>query len=319
MSGFLILSDETMEGLGIGPAEVADAIEDAIRGRLAGHVRTSPKASILPGDGRYMMSTLATGDAPGGTVLKTVMVSPRNPGRGLPSIDGAIIVLDSETGALRAVMQAAWITAVRTAGMTAVVARRVANPAAARVAFIGAGVQARSHLDAFAAMFPLSEIAVWSRGQANIDRLCGKAEAMGLAASVCESPEAAMAGADLVVASITLDYAAEPLLDARWLKPGAFASITDAGLSWRPDGMASLGTIVVDDLEQERANPKPVVDFASVAGDMAGLVGGTCAAAFDPAAPAAFVFRGQAIGDYAIACLALDRADAAGLGRAAEW
>jgi ornithine cyclodeaminase/alanine dehydrogenase len=83
--------------------------------------------------------------------------------------------------------------------------------------------------------------------------------------------------------------------------------------------MGALGTIVVDDLAQERANPKPVVDFARVAGDVAGLIGGACRAAFDPAAPSAFVFRGMAIGDWAIACLALDRALAAGSGKAAHW
>ena len=280
-TGFRILSDADMAGLGIGPVEIADTIEAAINDRLAGRVWTAPKSQVIPGDGRYMMSTLATGDAPGGTVLKTVMVSPRNPARGLASIDGAILVLDSETGAMRAVMQAGWITAVRTAGLTAVVARRLANPASAKVAFLGAGVQAHSHLEAFAALFPLTTVSVWSRGRPNIEKLCDAALAMGLTAEVCDDPQAAMDGADLVVASVTLDYAAKPILDARWLKPGAFASITDAGLSWRADGMGALGTIVVDDIEQERANPKPVIAFDRIDGDLNGLLDGSANAAFD--------------------------------------
>ena len=72
-------------------------------------------AAITPGDGRYVMSTLSTGEDPPLTVVKAVTVSPDNPDQGLPAINGAITVFDSRTGLLRAVMGANWITAVRTA------------------------------------------------------------------------------------------------------------------------------------------------------------------------------------------------------------
>ena len=51
----------------------------------------------MPGGGRYMMSTLSVGDD-GLTILKTVSVSPDNAARGLAAINGAILVLDAETG-----------------------------------------------------------------------------------------------------------------------------------------------------------------------------------------------------------------------------
>ncbi len=59
------------------------------------------------------------------------------------------MVMDGQTGLLRAVLEANWVTAVRTAALSMVAARRLPDPNAETVAFVGAGVQARSHLAAF--------------------------------------------------------------------------------------------------------------------------------------------------------------------------
>lgn len=304
----LFLSDAALANLGITTGQVIECLEDAILAQSRGEVWTAPKSSILPGDGRYVMSTLAASDTPRIIVVKSVMVSPRNADRGLPGINGSIMLLDSETGLLLAVLGANWITAVRTAGLSAVVARRLANPASASVAFIGSGTQAHSHLDAFTELFPLTEIRVFGRGQANIDKLCAAAEAKELTASSCSTAQQAVEGADLVVSSITLSYDVAPFIDARWLKPGAFAAITDLAIPWIPDSMPAFGTIVIDDLEQERAMEKPMIDPVLVHGDVAGLVSGNAAASFDPAKCSAFVFRGIAIGDFALAALTYARA-----------
>ena len=122
--------DEFLEGLGLSGAQIVDAIEEAIRAEAAGEISTAPKSAVLPGDGRYMMTTLSSADAPDLTIVKSVMVSPRNPARGRPGIDGAILIQDSETGQMRALCEAGWVTGVRTAGLSAVAARRLANPEA---------------------------------------------------------------------------------------------------------------------------------------------------------------------------------------------
>ena len=305
---FAYLSDDRLAGLGLTPTEIADCIEDALREKSAGRVWSAPKTSLLPGDGRYMMATLAAADAPPVIAVKAVMVSPRNPARGLPGINGAIMILDSETGALRAVMDAGWVTAVRTAGLSAVMARRLAGPASAVAAFVGVGVQGRSHLDAFADLFPLTEIRAHGRTPANVEAFCEEARAKGLAARAATDPREALDGADLIVTSVTLNYEIEPFLDARWLKPGAFATITDLALPWRRAGMEAFGAIYVDDREQEAAMETPMVDPARIAGDMETLVTGGTPGGYDPARPAAFVFRGLAIGDLAVAALAYRRA-----------
>jgi ornithine cyclodeaminase/alanine dehydrogenase len=193
-------------------------------------------------------------------------------------------------------------------------ARRLGNPKARSAAFVGTGVQARSHLRAFADLFPLQDIRVVGRGQANIDKLCEIAQGMGLRAKVCGTAQEALEGADLVVSSITLAYDTPPFLDARWLKPGAFAAVTDLGIPWLPEGLATLDAAYIDDREQEAASPKPLIDAAQVVGDLGEVVRGEVAAGFDATRRTAFLFRGLAIGDFAVAGLGYDRAVAAGAG-----
>lgn len=175
MSGFHFLSDATLESLGISPAEIADRIEQAVADKARDTIWTAPKASVMPGDGRYMMATLSTGNAPALTAVKTVTVSPENPKQGLPAINGAIMLTDAHTGLLKAVMDAGWVTAVRTAGLSAVAARRLANPQSQSIAFIGCGVQAHSHLETFCQMFPLKRMRAFGRGKANVEKLCASA------------------------------------------------------------------------------------------------------------------------------------------------
>lgn len=310
MTGHLWLSDKALGELGLSPGEITSAIEDALAEKAGGHLAVAPKSALLPGDGRYMMATLAVG--PEVVVVKQVSVCPENPARDLPAINGAIMVLDAQTGLLRAIMDANWITGVRTAALSDVAAARLADPRSETIGFVGAGVQARSHLAAFAARFPLKRARIFGRGQANIARLTGAAEALGLSAEVVEEGNAALDTSDIVVTSVTLNYDTEPFLDAGRLKSEAFAAITDLAIPWRDETMTGFHTIVVDDLEQERAAETPMVAPESIAGDLADLVAGR----ITPRDGArAFVFRGMALGDYAAAKLALARADDSGRGQ----
>ncbi len=310
----LFLTEAMLETLDVSPADIVEAIEAAVAAQAGQQLWTAPKSAILPGDGRYVMTTLSVADAPPLTVIKTAMVAPGNPARGLNGIEAGIFVLDSETGLLRCVMGGNWATAVRTAGLSAVLARRLGDPASSVLACIGTGVQARSHMDAFAALFPLREVRMVGRGQANIDRLTAHAEGVGLTAAVSASPREAIEGADLIVSSITLDYDTEPFLDARWMKPGAFAAITDLGIPWRPEGMAALDAAYIDDCEQESVSARKLIDPGLVTGDLGEVVRGEAPAAFDPGRRTAFLFRGIALGDFAVAALVYRRAVAKGVG-----
>ena len=300
------LSDKDLKELNIQPSEVANAIESALIAKANGKLHTAPKSAILPGDGRYAMSTLAVGDD-GFIVTKQVTVCPKNLENGLPAINGAIMVLDAQTGILQAILDANWITAVRTAALSAVAARRLAVSNAQSVAFVGAGVQAHSHLAAYAELFPLKSIYVFGRGKSNIEKLCKNASKMGLQAKICTDAKDALSNADLVVTSTTLDFSTKPFLDARWLKPNAFATITDACIPWIPKSMKAFQTIVVDDRKQEYESDKPMLPYDRITCDLTELVAKNVGTV-SHGKLAAFAFRGISLGDYAAAVLAVQRA-----------
>ncbi|MEM6386587.1 MAG: ornithine cyclodeaminase family protein [Pseudomonadota bacterium] len=307
----LYLSDDALETMDIAPADIANAIEEALRNKAAGGLHVAPKSALLPGGGRYMMSTLAVGDL---TVVKQVTVSPDNPKIGLPTINGAILVLDAETGLPKAVMGANWITAHRTAALSAVAARRLADPDARTIAFIGCGVQARSHLRAFASQFPIRSVIGFGRTQAGVDAFLEHADHLGFQTQAANTPENALRAADIVVSSVTLNYDIQPFLDASWLKPSAFAAITDLCIPWQPNSMGQFGTVIVDDMEQERSSEKPMLDAQLIAGDLTDLVLGNIEQ-HATGQPSAFGFRGIALGDYAAVALALHRAEETGVGQ----
>jgi ornithine cyclodeaminase/alanine dehydrogenase-like protein (mu-crystallin family) len=301
------LSDEVLSGLGITTSDVINVIETFIFGVANETVWSAPKAVILPPDGRYMMATLAAADDPALLVVKTVVLNPRNPDRGLPQINGLVTMLDSETGLPVAILDGNWITAVRTAGLSAVAAKHMANPNSSIAAFVGCGVQARSHLKAFADMYPLNEIRLFGRGQANIDVLCKLAEELGLPSKICSSGEDAVKNADLIVSSVTLTGQFDPFLNANWLSPGCFAAITDLGVPWHKESFYAFDQITIDDMAQEAALPNKLADPEYVTGDLSELVLGKFKGRNQADDRTAFIFRGHALGDLALAALAFRR------------
>jgi ornithine cyclodeaminase/alanine dehydrogenase len=306
------LSQSVLERLKITTREVVDAIAQQVVGQRRGTVWCAPKAAVVPGDDRYIMATLGVSSEPRLVVTKSLVVNPRNPARGLSAINSLVALLDGESGEPLAAIDGNWVTAVRTAGLSALAARHLARPDAASIGFIGCGVQARSHLDAFCDLFPVRTIRAFGRGAANRDALLRAAQLRGLTAIASASAREAITDVDLVVTSVPLMPAPAPFLDARWLKPGAFAAIIDLALPWFPEAMTTFARIVIDDREQEAKMAKPMVAPALVAGDLTQLVCGDIAGRTTAEERTAFTFRGMAVGDLAIAGLAYVRARASG-------
>lgn len=301
------LSEEDLAALHITARDAVALIERLIRGRAAPTVWSAPKASIAVPDDRFVMSTLAIADDPPYVAVKSLLLNPRNPARGQPLMNSIVTLQDSETGLPCAVLDGNWVTAVRTAALSAVAARHMARTDARTIAFVGCGLQARSHLGAFAEFFPLERIKAFGRGRANIDALCEAAADRGLAAEVATNIEDALAEADLVVSSITRKPGLEPFVDATHLRPGAFAAVTDLAAPWRPASLTAFDRIVIDDLAQEAVMKDKLVSPELVTGDLAGLVLDEIPGRRGDDERTAFICRGYALGDFALAALAYDK------------
>jgi ornithine cyclodeaminase/alanine dehydrogenase-like protein (mu-crystallin family) len=93
-----------------------------------------------------------------------------NAARGLHTHLASIVLLDPETGALRALLDGRYITEARTAAVSAVSSRLLARKTAASLAIIGSGVQARSHLEALSRVHRLRQVTVWSPNKLHRDQ-----------------------------------------------------------------------------------------------------------------------------------------------------
>jgi ornithine cyclodeaminase/alanine dehydrogenase-like protein (mu-crystallin family) len=166
------------------------------------------------------------GSMPGylpGTALEAKLVSvfPGNHDRGLPSHQALIALFDDETGMPLCVMDGALVTEVRTGATAAVAARALARPNAKTLAILGAGVQGRSHLNAFTTMFDPAEIRIASR-----DAEHAKALAEVDRRATATSFEEAVRGADIVCCCTDAD---QPVIERGWLSPGAHVSSVGVG------------------------------------------------------------------------------------------
>jgi ornithine cyclodeaminase len=148
--------------------------------------------------------------------MKAVSVFPGNVARGIDSHQGAVLLFEPDTGRLSALMDGATITAIRTAAVSALATDVLARADAAELAILGAGVQARTHLEAIASVRPLQRVRVWSRDSEHAQRFAKESSFAGDIQAV-SSAEDAVRGADIVA---TVTASPEPILKRAWLKDG---------------------------------------------------------------------------------------------------
>ncbi len=168
-----------------------------------------------------LMPAHRRGSAPA-YALKEIVISPGNPARGLDAHQGAVLLHDGETGELVAALNASPVTAIRTAAVSAVATRALAKPGAERVAILGAGVQARAHVDAMRAVLDDPEIRIWARRLEEAEKLAAETGAV-----VAPSQDAALFGAEVVCTTTT---ASEPIIEHRWLAPGAHVNAVGSSI-----------------------------------------------------------------------------------------
>lgn len=199
-----------------------EALEDAFVAIADGEVSAPPRIGAHAPDG---LAGAMPGWLPGTLAVKVVTVFPDNEDRELPSHQGVVLLFDEETGEPRALMDAERITAIRTAASAAVAARALARRDAGVLAVLGAGVQGRSHLEAFPRVRTFREVRIASRTAAHAEALAEEAGAEGWCGEaeieVVPSFEEAVRGADVVCCCTD---AREPILRADWLASGAHVS-----------------------------------------------------------------------------------------------
>jgi ornithine cyclodeaminase len=216
----LILNEEDVHQL-LPMNECIDVMERAFvalaRGEVEQPLRTIFRPPKIKGV-MAMMPTFRGGETPL-FALKAICVFPGNAAIGKDAHQGAVILSDGTTGELRAIANASAITAIRTAAVSGLATKVLANPDASSLAIIGAGVQARAHLEAIACVRKLQRVRIAASRKENAERLVESMKShVECEMEAVSSPEEAVRDADIIVTATT---SREPVVQRDWLASGA--------------------------------------------------------------------------------------------------
>ncbi len=235
-----ILSGSDIRGL-LPMGDCIDAMAEVLAA-LAREEMYNPLRSIFfpPGErtGMGLMPSFRSGDK-AAYALKAIVVAPENRARGLDSHQGFVALFDGVTGVPKALLDASTITEIRTAAVSGVATRLLARPESKTLAILGAGTQARSHLEAMREVLPIEHVRAWSRTPGSASELDG-VEEVG-------SAEEAVRGADVVV---TATAAREPIVERGWLADGVH--INAVGSSIKSTRELDTATVVASSLFVDR-------------------------------------------------------------------
>ncbi len=311
-------------------SEVRDAVPmeaavEAIEAAFAAHGRGETQMPVkvyldLPqhdGDFRAMPAFME-----GSAGVKWVNAHPKNPARfGVPAVLGMYILSDPATAEPLAVMDATYLTALRTGAAAGVATRHLARAGAKTVGFVGSGVQARTMLAALRAALPGRDLQILA-SDLNPDAASTFAEECGGRAATVEEA----AGADIVC---TATPTRTPIVRDAWIQPGAHINAMGADAHGKQElegAILQRSRVVVDDLAQASGSGEVNVPLSAgelsvddLAGSLGEVIGGVVEGRESETQVTVFDSTGLAVQDVALARLAYDRACEQEIGRTLDF
>lgn len=247
----LYLTREDVEAVGVQMPEIIQVLDQTFREKGEGRYEMPPKPGIHPGQDAFMHAMPAYVPHLQAAGIKWVSGNPGNQAKGLPYISGLLILNDPETGIPLSVMDATWITGKRTGAASAVAAKYLARKKSSSLGVIACGVQGRSHLEAFACLFPLKKVKaydVYPDVAAQFAR--EMSAAFDLEVDVVSSVKEAVKDMDIVVTSGPILKDPKASIEPGWLSPGGFASPVDFDSYWTGAALQEMDKLVTDDILQ---------------------------------------------------------------------
>ncbi|CAN5888808.1 delta(1)-pyrroline-2-carboxylate reductase family protein [soil metagenome] len=225
---------------------LADSIREVALAMSSDALQAPPRL-VLPLQEGGVLLVMPASDAEI-SITKLVTVHPENQARGLPTIQGEVVVMDATTGERRGLLEGGVLTARRTAALSMLAARELAPRPEGPLLIVGAGTQGRAHLDAFHTGLGVSRAFISSRSQKNAVSLAGHARSLGMEAREVEGPEEVLDEVGLVVTATT---SAEPVLPEE-VPEGVFVAAVgsfEPEAAELPPALISASRIFVDTIE----------------------------------------------------------------------
>jgi ornithine cyclodeaminase len=275
-----------------------------------------PEAAGGPGD--------ADAASWGGSMgAKLVTVFGDNHKLNLPSHLATILLLDPDTGMLQAIIDGRYITEARTAAVSAVSTRFLANPDASTLAIIGSGVQARSHLEAYQHVRQLKAVRIWSpRAQSRQSFVDDMSPSINIPITAADTAEQAVRGADLIV---LVTSSPTPVIEDDWVREGAHVVCVGACRPTQqemPPALVKRSRLYVDSKDAAIVEAGDIVmnvaaglfDASHIVGEVGELVLGRVPGRQTARDITVFKSLGMAVEDVVAADLVLRRAIESGAG-----
>jgi ornithine cyclodeaminase/alanine dehydrogenase-like protein (mu-crystallin family) len=241
---------------------------------------------------------------------------------GLPTIQGVIIVMDTDRGEPLGILDSSWITTVRTAAATAVAAKHLARSAARTATIIGCGIQGRAHLEALLSVRPISEAFALDADPGTAQRFAHEMQLrLGIRVIPSTSIDEAVAASDIVV---TCTPSRVPILHRAHVHPGLFIAGVGADNPEKHELAPELlreSLVVPDVLDQaatmgdlHHAIAAGLLTRENIHGELADVICGRVPGRRNDEEVFIFDSTGTALQDVAVASLALERAIERGIG-----
>ena len=206
------------------PAAI-EAVADAFRLIYQGEAELPVRSNIpvAAHDGSLMTMAAYLGGDVDVLGAKLITFYGNNPvQRGLPAIQGKVVLFDPVTGALQAFIEAGLLTTMRTGAASGVAARYLARTDARALTIFGSGAQAPFQVEAVLCERAIERVIVLSRTPANAEAMAAKlAQRFGVSAQAATDVKGAVQAADVL---ITATSAHDPLFDGALLRPGVHIS-----------------------------------------------------------------------------------------------
>lgn len=248
----LLLSQQEIIGLDLQPQDVMGAVELAMIEHSNGTYEMHPKIGVHPtgtDPDNFIHAMPAYLKQLGACGLKWVGGFAKNPSRDLPNVTGIQVCNDVDTGIPLAVMDCAYLTGLRTAAVSTVIARRGVRAGASELALLGCGFQGGMHLRFLLKTLPgIQTVRLFDVRPGAAAAMADRARAEGIFSGeikTCAAAEECLTGADVISTCTNGD---EQIIRKEWFKPGAFGVGIEGGCAYTAEALHQADKFIVDDV-----------------------------------------------------------------------
>ncbi|WP_247821818.1 ornithine cyclodeaminase family protein [Bradyrhizobium sp. 187] len=295
-------------------ASALDVIEETLRDHGNGAFENPPKIGIHPTRDTFIHAMAGWLPKQRRAGLKWIAGFSGNQQVGLPNMVGLLVLNSPETGLPVCVMDATYLTAVRTAAASAITCKYLSPDRVDRIAVVGAGLQGLYHVKMLSLIHPAAEFQVVDINETAVSRLAEQTCSEQTIVRA-KGAEAAIRTADIVVtATSRLEDVA---FQFGWVKEGSLVLPVHVR-GWSQDITTASDLLLADDVEQFKsyviATGSPYRDISRVLGSVSDVIVGRIAGRAQNADRVVVFNVGLALHDIAIGSAILDIAEQHGLG-----